>query len=55
MNIMQNIGRAKYVINYRYGEHNDGSPFFAIAIHKNKRDHARKLKELQNAGYTLTN
>lgn len=37
---MYRIGKAKYVVNYHDGikMHRDGSPFFDIAIFKNKRD-----------------
>jgi len=36
-NIMYNVGKAKYLLNYYTGKtHKDGSKFFDIAIFKNK-------------------
>ena len=47
-NVMYNIGKAKYVINYYTGEkHKDGSKFFGIEIFKNKKDFNKCLKELE--------
>jgi hypothetical protein len=48
-----NIGRAKYVVNYHDGvlTHKDGSPFYGIAIFKNKVKKAAFIKELQRQGY----
>ena len=45
-NERHNVGKAKYVINYHDGlkKHPDGSPFFDIAIFKNKK----KLKEFKD-------
>ena len=52
-NIMYNIGKAKYVVNYHDGTmiHPDGSDFFAIKIFKNKKDLAAFIKELKTDGY----
>ena len=52
-NIMYNIGKAKYVVNYADGTmiHPDGSDFFAIKIFSNKKDLAAFIKELKNNGY----
>ena len=37
-NIMYNVGKAKYVVNYYTGKkHKDGSKFFDIAIFKSKK------------------
>lgn len=38
-NIQNNVGKAKYVVNYHNGvkKHKDGSNFFDIAIFKNKK------------------
>lgn len=46
-NIMFNVGKAKYVLNYYTGEkHKDGSKFFDIATFKNKVKFNKYLKEL---------
>ncbi len=38
INEIQNVGHAKYVVNYYTGKkHPDGSKFYDIAIFKNKR------------------
>jgi hypothetical protein len=52
-NETQNIGRAKYVVNYHNGEktHGDGSPFFDIAIFSNKRKKSRFVRGLRREGY----
>lgn len=52
-NEMQNIGKAKYVVNYHNSikTHNDGSPFFDIAIFSNKRKKNQFIKELMQQGY----
>ena len=49
----QNIGKAKYTVNYHDGvqTHNDGSRFFGIAIFKNKKKLATFLKSLREQGY----
>lgn len=52
-NIKNNIGKAKYVVNYHDGEkaHKDGSLFFDIAIFKNKKDLNQFTKELTQKNY----
>ena len=52
--VMHNIGHARYCLNFHDGEktHKDGSPFFDLNIFSNKKNLARKVKELQRAGYT---
>lgn len=52
-NLMYNVGRAKYVINYHNGEkfHNDGSCFFDISIFKNKQKFQKEIKILLTNGY----
>ncbi len=52
-NIMYNIGKCKYAVNYHNGEsfHKDNSKFYAIAIFANKKKMNLFVKELKNAGY----
>ena len=52
-NTMNNIGTAKYVVNYHDGvsTHKDGSPFFGIAIFRNKKKLNAFTKGLKAAGY----
>ncbi len=52
-NEMQNVGKAKYVVNYHDGEktHSDGSPFFDIAIFKNKVKKNIFIGALLSQGY----
>jgi len=52
-NIMYAIGCAKLVVNYYDGikKHNDGSPFYDIAIFSNRIKLKEFLKELKNKGY----
>jgi hypothetical protein len=47
-------GRIKYVVNFHDGEqtHPDGSPFYAIAIFKNKKKLAQFIRNLKSQGYT---
>ena len=54
-NEQSNIGKAKYVVNYHNGEktHNDGSPFFDIAIFSNKRKKNSFVRELLRLSYKL--
>jgi len=49
----RNIGKAKYVINYHNGikKHKDGSAFYDVAIHSNKKDHNDFAKKLVSQGY----
>ena len=50
---MNNVGRAKYTVNAHDGiqTHKDGSPFFDIAIFKNKRDRDKYVNQLISDGY----
>lgn len=52
-NEMFGIGSSKYVVNYHDGKktHNDGSPFFDIAIFKNKIEKDRFINKLRADGY----
>jgi hypothetical protein len=52
-NTMQNVGTAKYVVNYHDGEktHKDGSRFFDIAIFSNKKKLNKFIKDLLKSGY----
>ena len=52
-NTMQNIGRAKYVINFHNGvkQHEDGSRFFDIHIFKNKKLFTKAINKLKKEGY----
>ena len=47
------VGKAKYVVNFHDGvkTHKDGSPFYDIAIFKNKPDLAKFIKQLESEGY----
>jgi len=56
-NLMYNVGRAKYVINYHDGidTHSDGSPFFGIRLFSNKRLFEKAQKDLIKQGYKQTN
>ena len=49
-----NIGRAKYTISYHNGidTHKDSSPFFGIAIFKNKKDLKKFTDKLLSEGYS---
>jgi len=50
----QNIGRAKYVVNYYTGKkHADGSDFMDIAIFSNKRKKDRFIKELKKTSHLI--
>jgi len=51
---MDNIGKAKYTINYHDGQktHIDGSPFYDIMIFKNKKDLHEFITKLSIEGYT---
>lgn len=48
-----NIGKAKYVVNYHDGvkTHLDGSPFFDIVIFKNKVKKNRFVSNLYRLGF----
>jgi hypothetical protein len=51
---MMNVGKSKYVVNFHDGEkkHKDGSPFFDIAIFKNKVEKENFVKDLKSKGYS---
>tara|TARA_R110002094_G_scaffold157781_1_gene144021 strand:- start:9947 stop:10123 length:177 start_codon:yes stop_codon:yes gene_type:complete len=53
-NEMQNVGMAKYLVNFHDGEktHNDGSPFFDCRIFKNKKKKDSFIKQLISEGYS---
>ena len=55
-NQQNNIGHAKYVINFHDGQktHADGSPFYDIAIFSNKIKLAAFTKDLEKQGYRQT-
>jgi hypothetical protein len=50
---LDNIGKAKYTINFNdeIKTHKDGSPFFGMAIFKNKKKMNEFIKELIQEGY----
>lgn len=52
-NIMYNVGKAKYVVNYHDGikKHNDGSNFYDIRIFSNKIKMNSFIEELESKGY----
>lgn len=52
-NIMYNVGKAKYVVNYHNGvsKHNDGSDFFDIATFTNKIKLNTFVTSLECKGY----
>jgi hypothetical protein len=54
-NEQQNIGTAKYVVNFHDGvkRHDDDSPFFDIAIFSNKRKKDKFVRALRRKGYTM--
>lgn len=51
--IQNNIGRAKYVVNFHQENsfNKDGSEFFDIRIFKNKRGLKKFIAELKHNGY----
>lgn len=53
-NTMENIGKAKYVVNHHDGvkSHRDGSPFFDIATFKNKKARDKFCAGLSSQGYS---
>jgi len=50
---LDNIGKAKYTVNYHDGvkKHRDGSPFFDIAIFRNKKRMQDFINKLISEGY----
>jgi len=53
-NVMQNVGKAKYIVNYHDGSkrHKDGSNFFDIRIFHNKKLLNTFIRKLKSDGYT---
>ena len=51
--IQYNVGKSKYVVNHHDGQktHQDGSPFFDVAIFSNKRKLNAFVKGLRDEGY----
>jgi len=51
---MQDVGKAKYVVNYHDGVkvHRDGSPFFDIAIFSNRAKKDQFVRKLESLGFT---
>lgn len=52
--IMHNVGRSRHVVNFHDGHksHNDGSPFFDIAIFKSRKALSEFTNNLLSIGYT---
>jgi hypothetical protein len=52
-NEQENIGKAKYVVNFHDGisQHKDGCPFFDIRIFKSKIKKDKFIKSLDVQGY----
>lgn len=52
-NVMQNVGKSRYVVNFHKGvkTHKDGSPFFEVEIITNKRALLRFVDGLKADGY----
>lgn len=52
-NIMYNVGKSKYLVNHHDGKstHKDGSPFFDLALFRNKRKFEAFLRDLKAKGY----
>lgn len=50
---MNNVGKAKYVVNHHDGQkkHPDGSPFFDLSIFSNKRKFHGFVRDLVKEGY----
>jgi hypothetical protein len=51
--LMENIGKAKYVVNFHDGKktHPDGSPFYDIRIFRNRPDAEAFMNGLAGKGY----
>ena len=52
---LDNVGKARYVVNYHDGEkrHSDGSFFYDIAIFKSKKARKGFITNLQLEGYQV--
>lgn len=50
---MENVGKAKYTVNYHDGTktHEDGSPFFDIRVFSDRRTKDRFVFDLRRQGY----
>ena len=48
-------GKIKYTVNFHDGvqTHKDGSPFYGVAVFKNKRNKNDFVKRLVSEGYTI--
>lgn len=55
-NLMYNVGKAKYVVNYHDGikKHKDNSLFYDLGIFKNKKNFNSFIKKLKLEGYKET-
>lgn len=53
-NVMTNIGRCKYLVNFHDGiqKHKDGGEFFDIRIFKNKPSMNAFIRKLRDEGYS---
>lgn len=51
------IGRCRYAVSYHDGvsTHKDGSPFFGIALFRNKKKMQKFINGLEQDGYTEKN
>jgi len=51
--LTNNVGKSKYVVNYHDGakKHKDNSPFFDVAIFKNKMSLNEFIDKLVGLGY----
>lgn len=49
----ESIGKAKYLVSHHDGvkTHRDGSPFFDLAVFRNKRKRDRFVSDLKKSGY----
>lgn len=56
-NIMYNVGKVKYLVNYHDGEkkYKDGSNFYEAAIFSNKKKMQKFVSELISKGYIYGN
>ena len=56
-NVMYNVGKVKYLVNFHDGvkKHKDGSDFFDIECFKNKNSFMKFVKDLEKQGYLYGN
>ena len=54
-NIMSGVGKCKYVVSYHDGikTHNDGSPFYDVAIFNNKKKLGAFVSNLEKGGFSF--